>query len=146
MVCLTALFCVRDAYCQVAQKADWIFYMKSIIFLLTIWCKCDIIITEARQMIHRKRKSRVWWCFERIWADKIELRDVSHISICNFWILQLSLFFSLLYWNRACPFEGRHGFAFWRNSAEKSGDASYASALCGFILTESEKHGIMTIS
>ena len=52
MVCLTVLFCVRDAYCQVAQKADWIFYMKSIIFLLTIWCKCDIIITEARQMIH----------------------------------------------------------------------------------------------
>jgi hypothetical protein len=35
---------------------------------------------------------------------------------------------------------------FWRNSAEKSGDASYASALCGFILTESKKHGIMTIS
>lgn len=41
------------------KKTNWIFYTKSSTFLLTEWCKYDIIITEARQMIHRKRKSRV---------------------------------------------------------------------------------------
>ena len=44
---------------EVPQKTNWIFYTKSSTFLLTEWCKYDIIITEARQMIHRKRKSRV---------------------------------------------------------------------------------------